>query len=642
MFQKKTLWALAILPAILFAASSYTPNYNLELPQDGDTNWGAAIRTNFSTIDTQMFVNQEGIADHIANPTDAHMATAIGATGGATLCLAADDVQEYLDCLESNLGPIIGGTVMTTNTDQDVTGIKTFVATPLMPSLLEGILHNDSLGNLSSSLIVNADVDPSAAIAQSKLSLSITDAEVNASAAIAQSKLALSITNAEVNASAAIAQSKLAALTASRAAVTGVSGFIEAATTTATEIGYVNGVTSAIQTQLNGKQAGPLTGDVTTSGAAATLATVNANVGSFGSSTSIPSFTVNAKGLLTAASGNAVIAPAGTLSGATLAAGVTASSLTSVGTLATGVWNASVIGMTYGGSGKNLTPNAGGVVWTDSDSMEVVAPGSSGQVLTSGGTGTPTWSTPLTNPMDSTGDMIYGGASGVATKLDSGTLGQSLVSGGAAAPTWSFNGGTVVTITSANSPYTPALNVRTIIANATSGAITINIPAASNSNYVLEVIKSDTSTNLITIDPNSSETISGQATMKMSGQNDYMKIVSDGTNLFTPQAFRTAAVYIDFSASSAVNSDPFKIVSSVGNISAGSATTTLVTGIFSSTPIVASNIMNAGSRLEKFTAVPSSATSISHKFRESAATGSATTIQDSTTANLSFVLYGPR
>ncbi len=80
-----------------------------------------------------------------------------------------------------------------------------------------------------------------------------------------------------------------------------------------------------------------LTGDVTAgpgSGSqAATLATVNSNVGTFGSSTSIPTFAVNAKGLVTAASGNVVIAPAGTLTGATLAAGVTGSSLTSLGTL---------------------------------------------------------------------------------------------------------------------------------------------------------------------------------------------------------------------------------------------------------------------------------------------------------------------
>lgn len=80
-----------------------------------------------------------------------------------------------------------------------------------------------------------------------------------------------------------------------------------------------------------------LTGDVTAgpgSGSqAATLATVNSNVGLFGSSTSIPTVTVNAKGLITAASGNAVVAPAGTLTGTTLNSSVINSSLTSVGTL---------------------------------------------------------------------------------------------------------------------------------------------------------------------------------------------------------------------------------------------------------------------------------------------------------------------
>lgn len=79
--------------------------------------------------------------------------------------------------------------------------------------------------------------------------------------------------------------------------------------------------------------AAALSGDATTSSSVITFATVNANAGSFGSSTAIPTFTVNGKGLITAAGTAAVVAPAGTLSGATLAAGVTASSLTSVGTL---------------------------------------------------------------------------------------------------------------------------------------------------------------------------------------------------------------------------------------------------------------------------------------------------------------------
>jgi hypothetical protein len=67
------------------------------------------------------------------------------------------------------------------------------------------------------------------------------------------------IENADIKAAAAIAVNKLAAVTASRAVVSDGSGFISAATTTATEIGYVNGVTSAIQTQLDGKQADVIT-----------------------------------------------------------------------------------------------------------------------------------------------------------------------------------------------------------------------------------------------------------------------------------------------------------------------------------------------------------------------------------------------
>jgi hypothetical protein len=159
-----------------------------------------------------------------------------------------------------------------------------------------------------------------------------------------------------------------------------------------------------------------LTGDVTTSAAsgsqseAATLATVNSNTGSFGSSTSIPSFTVNGKGLITAASSNAVIAPAGTLSGTTLNSTVTASSLTSVGTISSGTWNGTTIAIANGGTGQTTATNA----------INALLPsqtGNSGQFLTTNGTAA-SWS-PVTSGSVTTVSVVS--ANGLAGTVANAT-----------------------------------------------------------------------------------------------------------------------------------------------------------------------------------------------------------------------------
>ncbi len=103
----------------------------------------------------------------------------------------------------------------------------------------------------------------------------IVNADISASAAIAYSKLALgtSIVNADIATSAAIAYSKLASLStaAPKALVSNASGFVSESTVTGTELGYVSGVTSAIQTQLNAKIAS------TEKGTALGVATLDSN-----------------------------------------------------------------------------------------------------------------------------------------------------------------------------------------------------------------------------------------------------------------------------------------------------------------------------------------------------------------------------
>jgi hypothetical protein len=107
----------------------------------------------------------------------------------------------------------------------DVTGSTTF----------SGTANVTITAAIGSEVIVNADVNPSAAIAYSKLNLadSIVNADVSASAAIAYSKLNISglitsadiadgtIVNDDINASAAIALSKLAVDPLARANHTG-------------------------------------------------------------------------------------------------------------------------------------------------------------------------------------------------------------------------------------------------------------------------------------------------------------------------------------------------------------------------------------------------------------------------------------
>jgi len=81
----------------------------------------------------------------------------------------------------------------------------------------------------------------------------IVNADINGAAAIARSKTATGTAYRILANDSSGVMSENAAITASRAVASDANGQLAASATTATELGYLSGVTSAIQTQLDSK-----------------------------------------------------------------------------------------------------------------------------------------------------------------------------------------------------------------------------------------------------------------------------------------------------------------------------------------------------------------------------------------------------
>lgn len=121
-------------------------------------------------------------------------------------------------------------------------------------------------------------------------------------------------------------------------------------------------------------------------------------------------------------------------------------------TFSTGsVWQGNAVGLAYGGTGSSLSATAGAVAYSTSGGLALSAAGTSGQILTSGGTGAPTWvaassisagsstlATTATNIAGgSAGQLIIQADTGLSTFITAGAAGTFLQSAGAGyAPTW--------------------------------------------------------------------------------------------------------------------------------------------------------------------------------------------------------------
>lgn len=179
-------------------------------------------------------------------------------------------------------------------------------------------------------------------------------------------------------------------------------------------------VGSKVELRLTAGVLWPLDSSVSGNLPVANLTTVNADVGSFGSSTAVPNFTVNEKGLVTAAGTSAVVAPASTLTGSTLASNVVTSSLTSVGTLGSLAVTGTATAGTFSGP---LTGNVTGNV-----------SGSSGSTTGNAATATALQTARTINgvPFDGTGNITVTAAAGslTGTTLANNVVTSSLTSVG--------------------------------------------------------------------------------------------------------------------------------------------------------------------------------------------------------------------
>jgi hypothetical protein len=149
-------------------------------------------------------------------------------------------------------------------------------------------------------------------------------------------------------------------------------------------------------------------------------------------------------------------------------------------TFSTGsVWQGNAVGLPYGGTGSALTAAAGAIPYSTSSGLAINSPGTSGQILVSGGTGAPTWvagsslsvgtatlATTATNIAGgSAGQLIIQSDTNLSTFITAGASGTFLRSEGAGyAPSWATADvtiGTTVIALGSSSTSLAGLNILT-------------------------------------------------------------------------------------------------------------------------------------------------------------------------------------
>lgn len=179
------------------------------------------------------------------------------AFGGEAVIYSGNDVRT----LKSNISINEVAKILTTSIDPSSVGLTAPVGSIALRSTGQVYYKTTApdtgweLSLVSGAIDLTADVTGILPIANGGTgSANLGTGVVKASSGTLSSSL---LTNSDISATASISYSKLATLTADRALVSDATGNVSAAVVTSTELGYLSGATSALQTQIDGKVTGP-------------------------------------------------------------------------------------------------------------------------------------------------------------------------------------------------------------------------------------------------------------------------------------------------------------------------------------------------------------------------------------------------
>lgn len=185
------------------------------------------------------------------------------------------------------------------------------------------------------------------------------------------------------------------------------------------------------------------------------------------------------------------------------------SSITTLGTISTGTWHGSLIDLAHGGTNANLTASNGGIVYSTASALAVLAgTATANQMLLSGSSAAPVWST-VTHPATTTvNQLLYSSATNVISGLATANS-AVLLTNGSGVPTWQTLTSSVVT------SITGTANQ--ITASGSTGAVTLSLPTsviittsvtAGNLELITNTLQSNNANGNILVTPNGTGIIS--------------------------------------------------------------------------------------------------------------------------------------